>query len=342
MRDYFIRRLLLIIPTLLGVTLLVFAITRILPGGPMDQAVMRMRMANSEGRGGHGGAGRSGNAELSPEQIQQLKEAYGFDKPILVAYWNWLLKICQGDMSVSFRYSTPVWDLIQERLGISTYFGLMTLFLSYGVCIPLGVLKALKHRTFLDTSSSVLIFAGYAVPNFTLAALLVTFFAANWRWFPTGGFTSDNFADLSLFAKATDILWHTTLPLICYMVGMFAFLTMLKKNSLLDNLAADYVRTAVGKGCSFSQAVRRHAFRNSFIPIATSLGQEISLFLAGQFLIETIFDIDGLGLLGYNSIIDRDYTVVMGILFLTALLTMLGNILSDFLVAMTDPRVRFE
>lgn len=339
MRAYFIRRFLLIIPTLLGLTMLVFAITRFVPGGPVDQAIMRYRQASSEG---HGGKGHMGGTDISEEQLKQLKAYYGFDKPWPVAYWNWLVRVCQGDLGTSFRYSKPVWDLIEARLPISTYFGLMTLILSYGVCIPLGVLKALKHRTPIDTASSVIIFAGYSIPNFTLAALLVTFFAAKWQWFPTQGFTSDNFEDLSFFGKITDVVWHTTLPLICYMVGAFAFLTMLKKNSLLDNLAADYVRTAVGKGCSFTQAVRRHAMRNSFIPIATSLGQELGLFLTGQFIIETIFDIDGLGLLGYNSLMDRDYTVIMGVLTLTALLTLLGNILSDFLVAMTDPRVRFE
>jgi microcin C transport system permease protein len=283
-----------------------------------------------------------GGSSISEEQIQQMKAYFGFDKPWPLAYVHWLAKVCTGDLGTSYRYSEPVWDLVRERLPISTYFGLMTMFLTYGVCIPLGVLKALKHRTLLDTSTSTLIFAGYAIPNFTLAALLVTFFAAKWQWFPTRGFTSEDFENFTLGGKIGDVLWHTTLPLICYMVGLFAFLTMLKKNSLLDNLAADYVRTAVAKGCTFSQAVRRHALRNSFIPIATSVGQELSLFLTGQFLIESIFVIDGIGLLGYTSLMDRDFTVVMGVLTLTALLTLLGNILSDFLVAVTDPRVRFD
>ncbi|HCN31317.1 MAG TPA: peptide ABC transporter permease [Verrucomicrobiales bacterium] len=339
MRDYFIRRFLLIIPTMIGLTLLVFAITRFVPGGPMERAMMQFRMASSEGRSsGPGGGG----ASLSESQLQQLKAFYGFDKPWPLAYADWLGKVCQGDLGTSTRYTEPVWDLIAERLPVSTYFGLMTFLLSYGICIPLGVLKALKHQQPVDTWSSVFIFAGYAIPSFALGALLVVFCAARWQWFPVGGFTSDEFEDLSLLGQAWDILQHTALPLICYLVGSFAFLTMMKKNSLLDNLAADYIRTAVAKGCDFKQAVRRHALRNSFIPIATSLGHNLTLFIAGSFLIESIFDINGFGLLGYQSLLDRDYPVVMGQLVIVGVLTLLGNILSDFFVALTDPRVRFE
>jgi len=341
MRDYFIRRFLIMIPTLLGLTVIVFAMTRFMPGGPVEQAIASYRQANMESHG-KGGVSSSGPMTMSEEQLQQIRAYYGFDKPWYVAYWNWLKSVCQGNLGNSTRYTEPVWDLIRERLPISTYFGLMTLLVSYGVCIPLGVIKALRHRTVLDSSTSVLIFAGYAIPSFTLATLLVFFPAARWGWFPMSGFKSSEFDDLSLFGKGWDILKHTALPLSCYFVGQFAFLTMLKKNSLMDNLAADFIRTAVAKGCTFSQAVRRHALRNSFIPIATSLGHEIGLFLTGQFLIETIFDIDGFGLLGFHSLLDRDYPVVMGVLLLTALATLLGSILSDFLVALTDPRVRFE
>jgi len=340
MRDYFLRRFLLIIPTMIGLTLLVFAITRFVPGGPMERAVMQFRMASSEG-GSSGGPG-AGSSTLSEDQLNQLKAFYGFDKPWPLAYADWLGKVCMGDLGTSTRYMEPVSDLIAERLPVSTYFGLMTFLLSYGICIPLGVLKALRHQRPVDTWSSVFIFAGYAIPSFALGALLVVFLAARWQWFPVSGFVSDEFDDLSLIGKAVDILHHTALPLVCYMIGSFAFLTMMKKNSLLDNLAADYIRTAVAKGCDFGQAVRRHALRNSFIPIATSLGHNLTLFIAGSFLIESIFDIDGFGLLGYQSLLDRDYPVVMGQLVIVGLLTLVGNILSDFLVAMTDPRVRFE
>jgi microcin C transport system permease protein len=340
MRDYFIRRLLLIIPTMLGLTLVAFAITRFVPGGPVEQAIMRHRQASIEGGGKAGGP--RGDAALSEAQLKQLKAFYGFDKPWPLAYLVWLKHLCVGDLGMSTRYMEPVTGLIRERLGVSTYFGVMTLLVSYGICIPLGVLKALRHRTLLDSSTSALIFAGYAIPPFTLAALLVVFLAARTRWFPIGGFTSVDFDEMSLWGKAADIANHTALPLFCYFIGQFAFLTMLKKNSLMDNLSADYVRTAVAKGCTFSQAVRRHALRNSFIPIATSLGHELSLFVTGSFLIESIFDIDGFGLLGFQSLLDRDYPVVMGVLVFTGLLVLLGNILSDFFVALTDPRVRFD
>ncbi len=195
MRDYFIRRFLLIIPTMLGLTLLVFAITRFVPGGPMEQAMMRFRQASTEGGGKAGGV--RGDMALSEDQLKQLKAFYGFDKPWPLAYLSWLKNLCLGDLGTSTRYSEAVSGLIGERLGVSTYFGIMSLLISYAVCIPLGVLKALKHRMPVDTWSSVLIFAGYAVPPFTLAALLVVFPAARWDWFPLGGFTSEGFADLS-------------------------------------------------------------------------------------------------------------------------------------------------
>lgn len=340
MRNYFIRRFLLIIPTMIGLTMLVFAITRFVPGGPMEQAMMRASQASAEG--GPAGRGRSGQTELSEDQLKQLKAYYGFDKPWPLAYLSWLGKVCTGDLGTSQRYNEPVWDIIRERLPVSTYFGVVTLLLSYLICIPLGVLKALKHRSPLDTSTSGLIFAGYAIPNFALGALLVVFLATRWRWFPSRGFTSEDFDELSMMGQAWDILRHTTLPLTCYMIGNFAFLTMLKKNSLMDNLAADYMRTAVSKGSSFAQAVRRHALQNSFIPIATSLGHALGVFVAGSFLIEVVFDIDGFGLLSYDALLGRDYPIVMGGLVIVALLTLLGNILSDFFVALTDPRVRFD
>ena len=341
MRDYFIRRFLLIIPTMIGLTMLVFAITRFVPGGPVEQAVMRARQASAEGGRG-GGARGGGQTELSEDQLNKLKAYYGFDKPLPLAYLSWLGKVCQGDLGTSQRYNVPVWELIRERMPVATYFGVVTLVLSYLVCIPLGMLKALKHRTTLDTSSSALIFAGYAIPNFALGALLVVFLATRWKWFPSRGFTSEDFDDLTTMGKAWDILRHTTLPLVCYLIGDFAFLTMMKKNSLMDNLAADYMRTSVSKGSTFAQAVRRHALRNSFIPIATSLGHALSVFVAGSFLIEVVFDIDGLGLLGYDALLGRDYPIVMGELVVVALITLLGNILSDFFVALTDPRVRFD
>jgi microcin C transport system permease protein len=219
---------------------------------------------------------------------------------------------------------------------------LITLVITYAVCIPLGIVKAIGHRTAIDSLSSILVFIGYAIPGYVLGALMVVYLAAKLGWFPLGGFTSFDFEDLSFFGKILDFLHHAALPVFCYLVGSFAFLTLLMKNNLMENLAADYVRTAMAKGNSFRTAVFRHALRNSLIPIATNFGQNILLLVGGSFLIETIFDIDGFGLLGITSILDRDYPVVMGVLTLSALLLLLGNIISDMIVAFVDPRVRFN
>ena len=339
MRDYFIRRTLLIIPTLLGITMLVFMVTRFVPGGPLERAIMEAQQASisasSQRASGQGMA-------LSEEQLQQLKEYYGFDKPWYESYVLWVGKVIRGDLGVSYRYNEPVWDVIRERFPISLFYGLVSLVITYLVSIPLGVVKAIGHRTTMDNVTSVLVFAGYAVPGYVLGALLLLFFAVEVDWFPMGGFTSFDFDELSPWGKVLDVLHHATLPLVCYLVGAFAVTTMLMKNNLMDNLAADYVRTAVAKGVPFNRAVTAHALRNSLIPIATTFGQNITLLVGGSFLIESIFDIDGFGLLGLTSIFDRDYPVVMGIVFLASLLLLIGNILSDILVALVDPRVRFQ
>ncbi len=339
MRDYFIRRALLIIPTLIGITMLVFMVTRFVPGGPLERAIMEAQQATlSSQTTRSAGQGMA----LSEEQLQQLKEYYGFDKPWYESYVLWLGKVVQGDLGTSYRYNEPVWDVISQRFPISLFYGLVSLVITYLVCIPLGVVKAIGHRSTMDNVTSVLVFAGYAVPGYVLGALLLLFFAVEVDWFPMGGFTSFNFDELTPMGKVLDVLHHATLPLICYLVGSFAVTTMLMKNNLMDNLAADYVRTAVAKGVPFNKAVSSHALRNSLIPIATTFGQNITLLVGGSFLIETIFDIDGFGLLGLTSIFDRDYPVVMGIVFLASLLLLIGNILSDMLVAMVDPRVRFH
>lgn len=339
MRDYFIRRALLIIPTLLGITMLVFMVTRFVPGGPLERAIMEAQQATlSSQTTRSAGQGMA----LSEEQLQQLKEYYGFDKPWYESYALWLGKVVQGDLGTSYRYNEPVWDVISQRFPISLFYGLVSLVITYLVCIPLGVVKAIGHRSTMDNVTSVLVFAGYAVPGYVLGALLLLFFSVEVDWFPMGGFTSYNFDELTATGKVLDVLHHATLPLICYLVGSFAVTTMLMKNNLMDNLAADYVRTAVAKGVPFNKAVSGHALRNSLIPIATTFGQNITLLVGGSFLIETIFDIDGFGLLGLTSIFDRDYPVVMGIVFLASLLLLIGNILSDMLVAMVDPRVRFH
>jgi len=243
---------------------------------------------------------------------------------------------------MSSRYNEPVWGLIKDRFPVSIFFGLMTLILTYSVCIPLGVIKAVRHRTTMDNATSIFVFIGYAIPNYVVGILLLILFSSYWEIFPLSGFTSSDFPDMTTWGKLKDLAWHTTLPLIAYMASSFAVTTFLTKNSLMDNLAADYVRTAIAKGLDFRRAVLRHALRNSMIPIATHFGNEISRVLAGSFLVETIFNINGFGLLGYESVVERDYPVVMGILVISSLLFLFGNILSDVCVAVVDPRVKFQ
>jgi len=342
MRSYFLRRLLLIPPTIFGITILVFLITRVVPGGPIERAIMEMQAVSMSAGAMAGEASASQQQALSEEQLQQLKEYYGFDKPALLSYFHWLGKVLRGDLGTSYRYNESVWVIIRERFPISIFYGVLTLLIVYSVCVPLGIVKAIKHRTLVDNASSILIFTGYAIPGYVLGALLVVFFAARLEWFPMGGFTSTYFADLSFWEKVKDLAHHAVLPLCSYLIGSFALVTLLMKNHLMDNLASDYIRTAVAKGVSFKRAVVGHALRNSLIPIATTFGQNIILLVGGSFLIETIFDINGFGLLGFTAILDRDYPIVMGVLLLSSFLLLLGNIISDFLVAMIDPRVRFS
>ena len=343
MTSYFIRRFLLIVPTFIGITILVFALTRLVPGGPIERMLNEAAMAGSVpgAQAMSGGFDGIGGAALSQGQLDELKAYYGFDKPILQSYVIWLAKVVRLDLGNSTRYSEPVWDIIKERFPISLFYGITTLILTYGICIPLGIVKAIRHRTLFDNLSSAFVFLGYALPSYVVGIALLTAFASQWDIFPLGGFISDDFDDLSPRQKFWDVINHAVLPLTAYVAGSFAVTTLMMKNALMDNLAADYVRTAIAKGMPFRRAVFRHAMRNSLIPIATSFGNNITLILTGSFLIEKIFNIDGFGLLGFESLVERDYPVVMGILVISSILFLLGNILSDICVAFVDPRVKF-
>lgn len=342
MTAYFIRRFLLIIPTFLGITILVFVVTRMVPGGPIERMLTAAQFASGDQVSFQSDNQGIAGSTLSESQLQQLKEYYGFDKPVIISYVYWLTDIIKLDLGYSTRYGEPVWESIKQRLPISIYYGIMTMILTYAVCIPLGIVKAIKHKTNIDNMTSILVFVGYAIPGYVVGIIAITVFAFYLEWFPLGGFVSDDFDELSLFGKATDLINHSILPLIAYMSGSFAVMTFLMKNSLMDNLASDYVRTAMAKGLEFKRAVVGHAMRNSLIPIATNFGQNITLFLTGSFLIEKIFNIDGFGLLGYESLVERDYPVVMGILVIGSLLSLIGNILSDICVALVDPRIKFS
>lgn len=330
------------IPTFLGITFVTFTLIQFVPGGQIDQ--LRMALAGGGGVGEVAGGGGAAVAQLDipEEQLERLREYYGFNDPLPVAYATWLWDVVRLDFGESFRYNEPVLRVIADRLPVSIYYGLVTAFFIYGICIPLGILKAIKHRTTLDNLTSIVIFLGYAIPGFALGAVLVNVFAVRLGIFPIGGFQSPGAEDLGLFAHAVDIIHHSVLPLMAYLVGSFAITTMLMKNSLMENMSADYVKTALAKGLSWRRTVFVHALRNSLIPMATSVGSLLGIFLTGSFLIERVFNIQGVGLLSFEAIQARDFPVVLGFLVISSALLMVGNLVSDLAVAFVDPRVRFE
>ncbi|UPR58765.1 ABC transporter permease subunit [Vibrio sp. ED004] len=339
MIAYLLKRFALVVPTFLGITILIFAITRFVPGDPVERM-----LANMQPQGDGGGASSlvGQNSALSEDQLADLNKFYGLDKPVTEAYLEWLVRLVHFDLGESTRYYEPVSDMIFERLPVSVMYGGVTFFISYFISIPLGYLKAMKHGSVFDSASSIMIFVGYALPGYVVGVLLITFFSYHLEWFPMGGFVDDDFDDFNTFSEQiTDILWHAVLPLLCYLIGDFATLTMTMKNNLMENLSSDYIRTAIAKGLPFREAIRKHALRNSLIPIASHFGNSLLFFMTGSFLIEVIFDINGIGLLGYESIVERDYPVVMGIVAINAGILLLGNILSDVCVALVDPRVKF-
>jgi microcin C transport system permease protein len=342
LRDYVLRRLLLMIPTFIGITFATFVLCQFVPGGQIDQMRMALAGAGGAGEAGAGGGDARVQLDIPEEQLARLRQYYGFDKPLHIAYAGWLADTVRLDLGTSFRYNAPVIQVIAERLPVSIYYGIITALFTYGICIPLGILKAIGHRTRVDTWTSVLIFVGYAVPGFALGAVLSNLLSVRWELFPLGGFQSAGAAELGFASRALDIAWHSVLPLCAYLAGSFAVTTMLMKNSLLENMSADYVKTALAKGLNWRRAVFVHALRNSLIPMATTVGGLLGIFLTGSFLIERVFNIQGVGLLAFEAIQTRDFPVVLGFLVISSVLLMLGNLVSDLTVALVDPRVRFE
>jgi microcin C transport system permease protein len=334
---YLIRRLLLVFPTLLGITVACFTLIQFVPGGPVEEMIAKVKQVGSE-------RGSDASRTISPQEVANIKAYFGFDKPAHVRYWIWLKNVVRLDLGNSYAHNKPVWEVIKSKFPVSLFFGLTSLFLSYLICIPLGLAKALKHRSGFDTVTSVLTFAGYVIPGYALGVLFIIFLAGGsyLDLFPLGGVVSDEFESLPFFGKVQDFLWHMTLPLACYMASEFAFLTQLLKNSLLEEMSKDYMRTAVTKGLTFKQAVWRHALRNALVPLATRAGEAFTVMFAGAVLIEKVFDIDGMGLLFYTSITNRDYNVVMGLILLMSFMGLLGRLFSDFMYVVVDPRIRFN
>jgi microcin C transport system permease protein len=413
MLQYFIRRLLLAIPTFLGCTLVVFTIVQLAPGGPLDQ---QLQMLKAAGQGGESGGGREGaDAVLPKEAMAELERYYQRDKPIWQQYLIWLgvmprpqssadvpvkpdvprnaggglrvlvlrsnqsevldasnnqvlpgwkteyqrladgstqlrafkeeySGILTGNFGVSHTYREPVSDLVLARIPISLQFGLISLILSYTICIYLGIQKALKHGSSFDIVSSAFVFIAYSIPGWALGSVLLVIFSTSGGLdlLPLREFQSPDYADLEIGSKILDRLQHFILPTIAYTIGGFATLTMLMKNSLLDNLSQDYVRTAYAKGLRENRVIWLHAMRNSIIPIASRLGTLIAVFLASSYLVEVVFGIEGLGKLSFSAILSRDYPIVFAFTVINVFVVLVGAIISDFILALVDPRIKFS
>ncbi len=476
MRHYLLRRLLLLPPTLFGILLIAFIITRFVPGGPLEQAIAEKR-ATMEARGGSGGPSGGDGDSLTPEQTQQLKEFYGFDRPPVPAFFEWLgawpkelpnkgyvvfepgkagvktvtlqasvandddepfqfdaqvertgdtsvkvivpadlaqridtwvalqpeakrevagklartalshwrasvirpevenagfatkltqlfvnrhgpsdatkparvkvyrtgfSGVLEGEFGTSFTHGKPVISVIADRIPISLWFGVWSVILTYFIAIPLGVVKAVKHGGVLDTISSFALFFAFSIPGYIIGVLTLFVFAFKLHFFPHSGFTGSDFSTLGPWGRTMDVFRHTALPLFSMTAGSLAMMAMLMKNSLIENLGSDPVRTAIAKGVPFRRAVMGHAFRISLVPLATGFGHIVGALLTGSFLIERIFDINGFGLLSFSALVGRDYPVFLTNLLFASILLLLGNVLSDICVALVDPRIRFD
>jgi microcin C transport system permease protein len=346
MYRYIFKRLLLMIPTLLGVLFLTFIVTQFVPGGPIEQLTNQLNNINVVGEATSGGGNLyRGASGLSEEHIESLKEFYGFDKPFIERFTDLVLNYTSFNLGDSYFHHQSVSDLIIEKLPVSISLGLWTFIIIYSICIPLGIKKAVSHGTRFDLFTSTLILVGYAIPGFVLGISLIVLLGGGsfFDVFPTRGIVSDNWNDLSFINKILDYLWHMTLPIISSVIGSFAIMTMLTKNSFIEEINKQYVLTAKSKGLSENAILYRHVFKNALIPILTGFpAQFISAFFTGSILIETIFSLDGIGLLSYESILHRDYPVVLGTLFLFTLLGLIAKLLTDISYVFVDPRIQFS
>jgi microcin C transport system permease protein len=347
MLSYILRRLLLMIPTLFGVLAITFGVMQFVPGGPVEQMVSQLK--NRDQGGGEvsasTGSGYRGRQGVDPAQIEEIRKLYGFDKPAPQRFWQMLTSFARFDLGTSFFHHKDVWELVKEKLPVSISLGLWTFFISYLISVPLGIAKAVRAGSRFDAMTSVIVLIGYAIPGFILGvALLVLFGGGSFlSWFPLRGLTSSNWDQLSWAGKLVDYLWHIALPVTASVLGGFAVITMLTKNSFLEEIRKQYVLTARAKGLEERRVLWRHVFRNALIPIITGFPSAfIGAFFTGSLLIENLFSLDGLGLLGYESVIRRDYPVVLGTLYLFTLIGLVTKLISDLCYVWVDPRVKFD
>ena len=356
MGAYVIKRILLIIPTLFLILLTNFLVVQAAPGGPVEQAIEQAQQGSGLGKANStagDGAGTSGIASaqyqgargLSPEIVEQIKKQYGFDKSAPERFWLMLKGYATFDFGTSFFKDKPVTTLLWEKMPVSVSLGLWSTLLIYLVSIPLGIQKARKHGLFFDKSTSLLLAVGYAVPTFVFAIVLIVFFAGGsyFQWFPLQGLFSENFADLSFLQKVKDYFWHLTLPLLAITLGGFASLTYLTKFSFLEELGKQYVLSARSKGLTENRVLYGHVFRNAMLIVIASLPSAlIGIFFVGNLFVEIIFNLDGLGLLGFEAIQNRDYPIIFGTLFIFTLLGLVLQLVSDILYQVIDPRINFD
>lgn len=355
MGAYILRRLLLVIPTLIGIMIVNFTLTQFVPGGPIEQIIAGLEgdgdvfqtIAGGSDAGADTGAdeGYLGARGLPPEFIAELEREFGFDKPPLQRFLMMMWDYIRFDFGESYFRSVSVIDLVIEKLPVSITLGLWSTLIAYLVSIPLGVRKAVKDGTPFDTWTSSAIIVGYAIPGFLFAILLLVLFAGGsyWKIFPLRGLTSDNFEELSMLGKVADYFWHITLPVLASTISSFATLTLLTKNSFLDEIKKQYVITAKAKGLSERRVLYGHVFRNAMlIVIAGFPSLFIGVFFGASIIIETIFSLDGLGRLGFEAAVARDYPVIFGTLFVFGLISLVVGILSDLMYVFVDPRIDFE
>lgn len=348
MLAYILRRLLLIIPTLLIILLVNFVIVQAAPGGPVEQAIARLQGIGGGAVGGSADAmsssGSRASRGLDPKLIQDIEKQYGFDKPAHERLWLMLKNYAQLDFGKSFFRGATVTDLILEKMPVTISLGLWATLITYLVSIPLGIRKAVHHGSHFDIWSSTAIIIGYAMPAFLFAMFLIVLFAGgtSLNWFPVRGLVSDNFEQLSTLGKVADYFWHLVLPVSSLVIGGFATLTILTKNSFLNEITRQYVVTARAKGLSERRVLYGHVFRNAMLLVVSGIPQAfISVFFAGSLLIEVIFSLDGLGRMSYEAAVSRDYPVVFGSLFIFTLFGLLIKLIGDLCYTLVDPRIDF-
>jgi len=330
MRDYIIKRLLLLIPTMLGITVITFFIIQLAPGSPVERKLQLEEGIKSEA--------------ITQQIVEETKKLYGLDKPIYERYWIWLEQIVTLDFGRSYKDHRPVIDKIAERLPITLTLNILSILLIYLIAIPVGVYSAVKHGTVSERASTFFLFILYSIPSFWMAMILIFFLGGGeyWNLFPVYGIFSPGAENYPIWEKAVNFLWHIVLPVFCLTYGSLAYLSRFQKGSLLEVLREDFVRTATAKGLPRSKVLLKHALRNALIPIITILAGILPAMIGGSVIIETIFSIPGIGQLGFESVLARDYPMIMAIATISAFLTLIGILISDLVYVLIDPRISFE